>query len=204
MPRLRRVTACATVTLALLFAAYWAGRPPDSEQAAIVSTEPADGATFAEAPTAVELTFTAPLDRDRSHVFVWDESGTASNRGQPRLVSPERLYQPVNITTAGAVTVAYHVTFVDGAELAGTLRFRALARAAAATGATNPPSAFDINDAVAGPTHQHGVDPISAALLALDGIAMLVVIVLLMRRPHPVQSGTRRLGPRQDALCDPS
>jgi hypothetical protein len=37
----------------------------------------------------------------------------------------------------------------------------------------------------AGPGHQHGVDPVSAALLAIDGIVALAVVVLLLRRPPP-------------------
>jgi hypothetical protein len=34
-------------------------------------------------------------------------------------------------------------------------------------------------------THEHGIDPVSAALLALDGLVVLTVIVLLARRPRP-------------------
>jgi methionine-rich copper-binding protein CopC len=41
----------------------------------------------------------------------------------------------------------------------------------------------------AGSAHQHGVDPVSAALLAIDGIVALAVIVLLLRRPPPQPSG---------------
>jgi hypothetical protein len=32
--------------------------------------------------------------------------------------------------------------------------------------------------------HQHGVDPVGAALLVLDGLVVLIVAVLLMRRPR--------------------
>jgi len=103
--------------------------------------------------------------------------------GRPRPVLPERLRQPVNITATGDVRVVYHVTFVDGAELTGTLHFTVKARSAAGSGVTTGPAA-NTNDAVAGSTHQHGVDPISAALLALDGIVALAALVLLMRRPN--------------------
>jgi hypothetical protein len=40
----------------------------------------------------------------------------------------------------------------------------------------------------AGPAHQHGVDPVSAALLAIDGVVALAVVVLLLRRPPPPPS----------------
>jgi hypothetical protein len=41
----------------------------------------------------------------------------------------------------------------------------------------------------AGSAHQHGVDPVSAALLAIDGVVALAVVVLLLRRPPPQPSG---------------
>lgn len=37
----------------------------------------------------------------------------------------------------------------------------------------------------AGSAHQHDVDPVSAALLAIDGVVALAVVVLLLRRPPP-------------------
>jgi hypothetical protein len=38
----------------------------------------------------------------------------------------------------------------------------------------------------AGSGHQHGVDPLSAALVAIDGVvALTVVVLLLLRRPPP-------------------
>jgi hypothetical protein len=32
--------------------------------------------------------------------------------------------------------------------------------------------------------HEHGIDPVSAGLLLADGITVLAVVVLLMRRPR--------------------
>jgi hypothetical protein len=40
-------------------------------------------------------------------------------------------------------------------------------------------------EVAAGSAHQHGVDPVSAALLAIDGVVALAVVVLLLRRPPP-------------------
>ena len=187
MSRLLRISACATVVLAVALTALFTTRAPDPAQAAITSTSPIDGAWLAQAPTEVELSYTAPVDLVLSHVSVWDRFGTAVNTGQPILVKPEKLRQPVKITAVGDVTVAYHVTFVDGAELAGTLRFSVGIGKAAGTGATMAPSATNTSTtaAVAGSTHQHGVDPISAALLVLDGVVALAIILLLMRRARP-------------------
>jgi hypothetical protein len=102
--------------------------------------------------------------------------GSALNAGALRQAAPERLSQPVEVTAAGEVTVAYHVTFTDGAELAGRLRFTA--RSGSAAGRPVPQS-----------THQHDIDPVTAGLLVIDGIAALAVGVLLMRRARPRAPG---------------
>ena len=39
-----------------------------------------------------------------------------------------------------------------------------------------------------GSAHPHGVDPVSAALLAIDGVVALAVVVLLLRRRPPPPS----------------
>lgn len=43
-------------------------------------------------------------------------------------------------------------------------------------------------EVAAGSAHQHGVDPVSAALLAIDGVVALAVVVFLLRRPPPQPS----------------
>jgi hypothetical protein len=62
---------------------------------------------------------------------------------------------------------------------------RATARTSTAPAATADAAG---NAAVAGSAHQHGVDPVSAALLAIDGVVALAVVVLLLRRPPPPPS----------------
>jgi methionine-rich copper-binding protein CopC len=116
---LARLTAGAAVALAVGLAALLAGRS-DAGPAAVSSTSPADGATLAREPAAVELTFTRAVDPSRSHISV---AGSARTAGVPRRPTPERLSQPIAATACGEVTVAYHVTFTDGAELVGSLRF---------------------------------------------------------------------------------
>jgi methionine-rich copper-binding protein CopC len=204
------VAACAIVVLAVGLAVSSAQRPPSPGRAGgLTSTDPADGATLVQAPSGVELSFTAAPDPDLSHVSVRDGSGTALNAGRLRLVQPERLRQPIHGTAAPSdgsvdVTVSYHVVFTDGRELAGTLRCTVGSRAAAGPGAARGPSTVDpATDAdaaaakaeaagnaevAAGSAHQHGVDPVSAALLAVDGVVALAVVVLLLRRPPPQPS----------------
>jgi methionine-rich copper-binding protein CopC len=176
MRRLPRLAAGAAVALAVGVAL--ADGPPDHGRAAVASTSPAEGARLARAPTEVEFSFTEPVDQGRSHISVVTGSGAAGpgaasarNAGALRQTAPARLSQPITVTASGAVTVAYHVTFTNGAELAGSLRFTAQS----GTGAGRPAPASG---------HQHDVDPVSAGLLVVDGIAALAVVVLLMRRPR--------------------
>jgi methionine-rich copper-binding protein CopC len=183
LPRLAVGAAAAlAVGLAVMLALVLADSPGDSPRhhgrAAVTSTSPADGATLARAPTEVALSFTRPVDRSRSHILVGDGSAAASarNAGMLRQTEPGRLSQPITVTAAGAVTVAYHVTFIDGAQLAGSLRFTAQSAAAAG----QPMSA----SSAAASAHQHDIDPVSAGLLVVDGIAVFAVVVLLLRRPR--------------------
>jgi methionine-rich copper-binding protein CopC len=150
------------------------------QELALASATPGDGEVLARPPAEVELAFTAPFDPDLSHVDVQDTAGTNLNAGRLRQVAPDRLTQPVRATAAGDMTVAYHMVFADGGQLAGTLRFSAGAgaRAGAAGGAR------------AEPAHEHGVDPLSAALLVIDGVVALGAVVLLLLRPSP-RSGRR-------------
>jgi methionine-rich copper-binding protein CopC len=202
------VAACAIVVLAVGLAVSSTQRPPGpGRAAALTSTDPADGAALVRAPSGVELSFTAVPDPYLSHISVRDGSGTALDAGRPRLVQPERLRQPIHGTAAppdGPVdmTVSYHVIFTDGRELAGTLHFSVGMRSAAGPGAAREPSTGNATTAAdaakadaagnaevaAGPAHQHGVDPVSAALLAIDGVVALAVVVLLLR-PPPQPSG---------------
>jgi methionine-rich copper-binding protein CopC len=195
------VAACAIAVLAVGLAIAFAQRPTSPGQAAaLTSTDPADGAALARAPSGVELEFTAAPDPDLSHVSVRDGSGTALDAGRPRLVQPERLHQPIHATAtppdgSADVTVSYHVIFTDGRELAGTLHFSVGTSLAAGPGAATDAGAAAKTDAAgnaeaaAGSAHQHGVDPVSAALLAVDGVVALAVVVLLLCRPPPQPSG---------------
>jgi methionine-rich copper-binding protein CopC len=168
MSRPARLIAGVAVALAAGVALVLAGRQPGG--ATVASTSPTDGATLAAAPAEVELSFTGRVDPSRSHISVL---GSARNAGALRRTAPERLSQPIAAPSAGDVTVAYHVTLTDGAELAGSMRFTV--RSGGASDGPAPPAE----------AHVHGIDPLSAGLLVVDGIALLVVGVLLMRRPRP-------------------
>jgi copper resistance protein C len=206
MPRPLRIALYATAALAIALAASFAARSNAQPRAGLISSYPADQATLAEAPAEINLAFTSPVDLSLSHLSVLDRSGTALTAGQPRLVAPERLRQPVRTTPAGEVTVAYHVTFVNDAELAGVIRFNVGNEAATRRITAGRPSAVPAEDAAVQADHQHGVDPVSAVLLVLDGLVVLCVIVLFRVRPRPrvpdrSVGGEPRARPEPDAAA---
>jgi hypothetical protein len=125
------------------------------------------------APSGVEPSFTAAPDPDLSHVSVRDGPGSALDAGRLRLVQPERLRCSVGIRAAADPGAAREPSTVDPATDADD--------AAKADAAGNA-------EVAAGSAHQHGVDPVSAALLVIDGVVALAVVVLLLRRPPPQPS----------------
>lgn len=184
MPRPRRIVGCTVAALAVAVAASLAARSHAQPRAVLISSDPADQATLVQAPAEIDLAFTDPVDLSLTHLSVVDRSGTAVTAGQPRLITPERLRQQVRTTDAGEVTVAYHVAFVNAGELAGVIRF-SIGEAGAHRATAGGPSAARTQDAAAEANHQHGVDPVSAVLLVLDGLAVVCVIALLRLRPRP-------------------
>lgn len=150
----------ATVALVVVLA-WLVAQPRAGTRFALASS------SLAGASDEIELAFTSPVDPDRSHLSAADGSGAVVSVGPPYLAAPDRLRQRVHIVRPGGLTVAYHVTSVGGAEVAGSLQFQ------------KPGGATE--SAPAG--HQHGIDPVSAVLLVLDGLVALGVVILLLVRP---------------------
>jgi methionine-rich copper-binding protein CopC len=184
VPRRSRIVGCVAAALAVALVAWFAARPRAQPHAGLTSSYPADQATLAQPPAEIDLTFTSPVELNLSHVSIVDGSGLTVTAGRPRLVTPERLRQQVRATDAGELTVAYHVTFVNRAELDGVIRFNVGNEAAEQGVAAGRPSAGPAENAAAEANHQHGVDPVSAVLLVLDGLVAICVILLLRLRPR--------------------
>ena len=196
MPWLPRLAAGAAVALAAGVALMLLTE--DRDRAAVTSISPAGGATLAQAPTEVDLAFTGPVDPNRSHVLVTDGSGAPLTTGALQQTGPQRLSQPISVPAAGEVTVDYHVTFTDGAALTGSWRFTVgSGTVGSGTVGSGTVGSGTAGSSTAGsgqpaPTsgHQHDIDPVSAGLLLADGITVLAVLVLLLRRPRRRASGS--------------
>ncbi len=152
--------------------AIGAGRPNSALEAAA----PAAGAALAVAPAEVALTFSDDVRPASSHASVTNAAGAEVADGDVRHPTSRRMVIPVRIAEAGEVTVSYHVAFTDGTVLVGAHQFSvgigvAPLRSAGAQGSVGAP-------------HEHGVDDLSAALLALDGAVLFGALALLWLRPR--------------------
>ncbi len=152
---------------ALLAAALVLLGPVPARAAPATTSNPADGAALSTAPPQVTLTFGRVPVADDSHVTVLAGDGRPVAEPARPVRSGLSLSQPVGIDRAGDYTIVYRVAFAGGGQEQGTRRFSVTAGAdphAAHTG--------------------HGVDPVGATLLAIDGLVVLVVVfLLLIRRP---------------------
>ncbi|MFI5929089.1 copper resistance protein CopC [Micromonospora sp. NPDC051543] len=143
------------------------------------SDPPAQSALSAP-PRAVRLTFVDRVDAGLSHAVVLAADGTDVGSGAVT-VDGHTLRLPVDITGNGDFTIAYHVEFDLGGESTGTVRF------SVGTGLAPAPAPPAVQRAVAQAvtSHGHSVDPVSATLLVIDGLAVAVVLALLyLRRPY--------------------
>ncbi|MFE9207063.1 copper resistance CopC family protein [Micromonospora sp. NPDC007230] len=172
-----RAVVPAVLTVALAVPAAPAGASGGDDATASV---PADGAALSAAPTQVELTFSRAPVAARSHLAVVTEDGRRVNRSDTPTAAGRRLVQAVSIQRPGVFTIAYHVEFADGGEAQGSRRF------SVGTGA--PPPAAPV-PAAAVSEHQHGVDPVSAVLLVVDGLVVLGAVAMLLRTRRPRHAG---------------
>jgi len=170
------VLACVAAVLVVLAL----GRPPD---AALSTSSPASGARMPAAPTAISLTFTAPLAK--AHLAV----SSAATGGTPVMLD-HTVTMPVTIGGAGRYVVAYHVTTMDGSELSGSLPFTISTGAGDRADAALPAPELPELPEEAGGAHRHGeLSVLTAAVVAVNAAAGLAVVVLLLRR-RPRSPGT--------------
>jgi methionine-rich copper-binding protein CopC len=148
---------------------------PDAPQtratATVTSVSPADGAVLAAAPATVELLLSAVPDPALSHITVRDGGGAVVNTGELGR-DGDLLRQPVAVSGSGDFSATYHVTLADGEELTGSMRF--------SVGTGEAPGETVAADEL----HSHGVDPLGATLLAIDGVALIAFFAFLWLRPR--------------------
>ncbi|MEU5903191.1 copper resistance CopC family protein [Micromonospora sp. NPDC047467] len=173
----RRTLAVATALASVGVAAVVgvAVRQSGSEPARVLAVTPAGDSVLATTPDEITLRLSTSADPVLSHVTVRDSTGATVNDGKVSTAGETGLRQPVRVTLAGDYSVAYHITFTNGQDDSGALRF------SVGTG-TVPRDTGEILDAIPdNEGHAHGIDPFGATLLVADGLVLIVVLVLLLR-----------------------
>jgi copper resistance protein C len=113
---------------------------PASAHDELVSTLPADGASVADAPTEVSLTFGEEAQKLGTSVVVIDAAGKRLGDG-PVVVDGPLVTQAITPpTVAGKVRVAYRVVSVDGHPVTGTFSFTVSAVSSPSQSASESPS----------------------------------------------------------------
>jgi methionine-rich copper-binding protein CopC len=95
---------------------------PASAHAALVSTDPEQGAVVAEAPAGVSATFSEPLDGPSTEIAVTDPTGVVIEVADPTF-DGDTFTQSMLYTTPGTYTVAFRVISEDGHRVDDALSF---------------------------------------------------------------------------------
>ncbi|MEV6871806.1 copper resistance CopC family protein [Amycolatopsis sp. NPDC051128] len=122
---------------ALLLAglAVFATAGPASAHTELQSSDPAEGATLAAAPTSVKLTFGEAVTMAKDPIQVTGPGGAKWTIGTVSLAGPV-VSAPVQATgPAGAYTISYHVISDDGDAVTGAVHFTLSAAPASTSGA---------------------------------------------------------------------
>jgi copper resistance protein C len=113
------------VVLAVAAAAVLVGAGAAQAHNTLVSTDPAEGATVAAAPTRVTLTFNEPARSLGTEIVVTAPDGTTVSTGDAVLDGVTVSQDVTGSLPAGAYTVTWRVTSADGHPLEGVLSFTA-------------------------------------------------------------------------------
>jgi methionine-rich copper-binding protein CopC len=97
---------------------------PAAAHIVLISSSPGDGTSVSRAPAAVVLTFDEPAVSMGTQVLVTGPTGEVA-QGSPRLVDNTVTQDLAPGAPAGAYTVAWRVTSLDGHPVSGTLTFSA-------------------------------------------------------------------------------
>jgi methionine-rich copper-binding protein CopC len=164
----------ALVAVLVVVLAVDTGRSP----LRVVDTQPADGAVLDAPPREVSVSLSGVRQPEELHLSAAHAGRRAPVSTSPGSLQGQRLVVPVSIQEAGDYLLAYHVRLADGQQVSGVSRFTVArpGKPVAAVAGRQPATAAD---------HDHaGDDPLSGAFLLVDLVLVLVVAVVLVRRPR--------------------
>ena len=178
---MRRSTRRAMAILVMMTSSVMLAGGLASAHSQLVSSSPADGATLAEPPTSIVLTFNEALIPDVDSVSINDEFG---NVVASQSITPDgaelRVPWPSGLP-AGTYQVAYRVVSGDGHPVVGAINFTIAGPGAAPSSA--PPSPRPAAATVTEPGEAGALGGLAAAGLAAAALlAIAVGVVLVVRR----------------------
>ncbi|MFB9691223.1 copper resistance CopC family protein [Amycolatopsis plumensis] len=127
--KFRHVAAAMLVAATALLATA----APAAAHAGLKSSNPAEGASLATAPSKIELTFGEAVKPDT--ITVTGADGTKWETGAPTVVDAVVTLPVTPAGPAGKYVIAYKVTSADGDPVAGTVNFTLTAAVAPSTSA---------------------------------------------------------------------
>lgn len=181
-PRLRLRLAAASLSAAAMLSIA----TPSFAHDHLIRTAPAEGAVVAVVPAQVVLTFAEPALTVGSQVLITGPAGRV-DEGPPALVETTVTQALGGGSPAGAYTVVWRVTSIEGHPISGTVHFtarQASPPAARASSASSIDTAANHNltpDAAQGPVRPVGV---WAGLLVSVATAAFILI-RIRRRTAP-------------------
>lgn len=111
---------------------------PAAAHAALISSDPADGATVGTPPRQIRLTFSQPVQESFSTVTVTGPGGRRWQRGPARSDGAVVTVPLQPLRPAGRYIVAYRVLSADGHPVDGTIAFTLTAPGPAAAPTPSP------------------------------------------------------------------
>jgi methionine-rich copper-binding protein CopC len=155
---------------------------PAAAHADLVSSDPADGAILATAPSAITLTFSDPLFVDGVQMSLVTEEGTVVPSDPPTVDETTASLPWPAAAGPGSYEVGFRVVSADGHPVSGAISFTVQAGAAEATAAqttaTEPASQTETTD----PTMPVSPLILGAALLAALAVAIAGAIAFGRRK----------------------
>ncbi|MDN5859610.1 MAG: copper resistance protein CopC [Pseudonocardia sp.] len=121
---------------------------PAAAHARLVSSDPADGASLATAPSKVTLTFNEQMQEGFTTLTVIGPGGTAWQDGQTQVAGNSVSIGVKPLGPAGTYQIGYRVVSDDGHPISGSVSFTLTAPGPGAAPATTPTSAAPTSAAV--------------------------------------------------------
>ncbi|MFB9691346.1 copper resistance CopC family protein [Amycolatopsis plumensis] len=193
--KFRHVAAAMLVAVTALLATA----APASAHAGLKSSNPAEGASLATAPSKIELTFGEAVKPDT--ITVTGADGTKWETGAPTVTDAVVTVPVTPAGPAGKYVIAYKVTSEDGDPVSGTVNFTLTAAVAPSTtaapttssSAAAPSSTAPPTSATPTPQAQSdsggGLPAWVWILIAVVVVAVLAGVILARRRGPSTPSG---------------